>query len=184
MRNDTEIRLPSSKNILQINELSETLRKENIDWGIFCKLLTEMFTELKAQVISLYCVEISKFAMCCINADFDGFLEFPSDIYYLIDDALSLYLYPARFAPTSPEKLLKKASEISSRYKISIPYKTKREIILEMYENETDIQVIAEELEIRKELVEKTLILAGFKIKGLNGEPALQWHSLWSKDDC
>ena len=184
MSSDNKAHLPTSKNILQINELSAVLLGNNIDWGVVCKLFTEMFDDLVTQVTSLYCVEISKFALCCLNADFEEYLEFPSDIYNLIDDALGLYLYPADFAPITPKKLLEKTQEISKKYKISYPYKTRKEQIIEMYSDGISVADIALKLMISEDLVKKTLILNGYKIEGLSNKPALQWHSLWSLDIC
>lgn len=165
-----------SDNIIQINELINEMKIKNIDWGIIIKLLTEMFYDLMLQVTSLYCVEISKFALFFMMKDVADIC--PIDIYDLIDDALILYQYPANFCPVSPESLYIKAKKISSNYMTRTTYRSKKDIILEMH-NSNNILNIADIVKTSEKLVKKTIFLYENKKSELKKKSALEWYSLW-----
>ena len=175
------MRFLKSERVLQIDELAEELMKDNPDWGMVCGLFVEMFEDLNSRITAIDCVEISKFFWNII-ADFDSYIELPNGIHDLVGDAATLYLYPSRFCEATPEKLLKEARKLAAQYRPSTPRKSRRKRIIEMYEAGKPIASIAEELEVQRNLVEKTLILAGHKIESGNGWLALESHSLWPFD--
>lgn len=177
--------LPSSRNILQINELIAVVNDKHVDSGKFCKLFVEMFEDLLLCPTALYCVEISRFCYALSGDEFEEKVQGIGfhDLTSLVSDGEGIYIYPQTFWPFHPEKVLEKAKEVSKKYPIPEGWKTLSEKIIDLKSHGEDAKSISRKLNLNPEFVEKAFVLHNIRKVGYPGDYLQSRFSLWFNVD-
>jgi len=152
------------RNLLQINELVEEVSKEALDIPKILKLFKELFEDLVAVTTALKCVDIDRF--CTILSVSEEFNRLPEELQDIVDDCHTLHDYPSELCWVQPEELVDRINELWEELHVGLQsMKTKKDRIIEMYDEGTDLELIAEEVGTDRDPVRSVLIGAGYRFE-------------------
>ena len=158
-----------SRNLLQINELVEEVSKETLNIPKILKLFKELFEDLVAITTAWKCVEIDQFCTALVLTE--EIHRLPLGLEYIVDYCTALHDYPAEFCWVQPEELLDRINELCKELHVDIQsIKTKKDRIIEMYDEGTGLELIAEEVRTDQDLVMSVLIRAGYRFEAKDFE--------------
>ena len=144
--------------LIQIYEIKEELKKENVNTSKIIKLFRELFEDLNIETTALSCVEIDQL---CTDLTVTGISEkLPRILQEFIDDCMTLHDYPSEYSLYSPSELLEMINDIYKNNVYDVSIMTLKENILKLFREGNDVGRISDVLNIHKMAIERQIVIA------------------------